>query len=518
MALLTASPTGFLNNLKKQSSTSLAATQAGINPTNNVFSGTQSGAQGVQAKSPEQNIKPVQNTIQPNQAKPVSTLKTFTPEQSTGLMAALQRKNLGTASAEDTKNLNYAQTNGWKPTATNPVQSTTTTPTAPKTDISSTGIISSLVNNSNTGNQNVNTAQTGLLNTAQNNVATSGQAYKDYQTAITELADLKKNMASAEAGISSSGIPLEFQQGRSQVLNKQYADQLEAAQAKVNQAQSAINQEISGTQTQQAGYTQAASAGNTAQGLLQSGLGTAASYVQPTQLPYGTPLVTPQTGENVNITSTGVAETDPFYKTLQSYAQLLVNNQGSAIPSSITGNSVLNAQLIKMAQQINPNFNVNVSSGAGSAQTTVAGQQAAQIENWKSSLQQGQNLKAQFSDLVSNFGLNPANLNVANAGLQKIASNISDPNYQNLQNYISDIANTYAQILTPAGGSVTNQVRDISSSLLNSTMSGQGLLNVMNTLDQQANAKIAGVSTAGGLNSNSNNTSNNSGSGSIWSF
>lgn len=513
MALLNANPANFLQNLKKQPANALAATQAGIS-SNNVFSGVP-GAQGMQAKSPEQNIKPVTNTIQSNQVKtPTQAQSTpFSDTQNTGLMAALQRQKSGTVTGEDVKNINYAQSKGWSPiNATNTQTNNQITPTvaAPKpTDISSKGILTSLTNTAQTGSPTAQAAQTGLLGTAAANPATTGQAYKDYQTAIDELANLKSSMAQAEAGISSTGIPLEFQQGRSQVLNKQYADQLQAAQEKVNQAQNAISQQITGAQTQQAGYSQAGTLGQTGQGLVQSGLGTVAGYVQPQQVPYGTPLVTPQTGQVVGGTGTTageVAPTDPFYKTLQSYAQLLASNQGSAIPSSITGNSVLNAQLIKMAQQINPNFNVNVASGAGGAQQNVAAAQAAQIENNKSNLQQAKNVGSQLSDLINTFGLNPSNVNAVNAGLQKIATNFSDPNYQSLNNYISSLASLYGQILTPAGGNPTDSIRDTANRMLNSTMSGQGLQSVIATLDQEANARIAGVSTAGGLGGGSNVT------------
>ncbi len=82
-----------------------------------------------------------------------------------------------------------------------------------------------------------------------------------------------------------------------------------------------------------------------------------------------------------------------------------------------------------------------------------------------------------------------------NIGLQTIARNTSDPHYKQLENYINDVANTYAQILTPPGGALTDTKLGISLSMLDSTAKGSSLINTMKSLDQAAQAKIAGVTT-----------------------
>lgn len=157
--------------------------------------------------------------------------------------------------------------------------------------------------------------------------------------------------------------------------------------------------------------------------------------------------------------------------------------------------------------------NNNILDRAGLAgQVNAATSQGEQVQQYKSALQQGQNLQAQLSDLITTFGLNPSDLNVANAGLQKIASNTSDPHYQQLQNYVNDIANTYAQILTPPGGSSTDKTRSIATSMLSATAKGASIMDTMKSLDNAANAKIAGVSTLGSSSSGSST------GGNIWSF
>lgn len=153
-------------------------------------------------------------------------------------------------------------------------------------------------------------------------------------------------------------------------------------------------------------------------------------------------------------------------------------------------------------------------AAAAGAGGNISAQQQVQVAGYQSSLQQGQNLQSQLSDLIQTFGLNPNDLNVANTGLQKIAQNVSDPHYQQLQNYINDIANTYAQILVPPGGSATDTSRGIATGMLNSTASGTSILDTMKSLDQAAQAKIAGVYTSGsGIN-----TPDSSTGGSIYNF
>lgn len=461
---------------------------------------------GIKAVAPEQKQTTVNtNTIKPSQTQTntaTATPKTFTNEQNQGLLAALARQKSGTASKADNDNLSYAQKNGWKApaatTATTAANSNVTNTNEPTVDISNPGLIKQEVTAATNTPEVTQKAETGLLNTASQNQGTSGVAYTDYQNAIKELADFKTQLASANAGLGMAGNSLQATTGEQQNLQTKNADILAALQNKVNEKAAAIGYQISGAQTQQSGYQQAGTMGQTGQQIAVSGLGTAVNQTQPVQVQYGTPLVNPQTGQNINMTASGVSDKDPFYATMKTYANLLANNQGSSVPSSITGNAVLNAQLINMAKAINPNFNVNVAAGTGGAQASVAASQTSQIQGYQSALQQGQNLKTQLNDLINTFGLNPSDINAANTGLQKIAQNVSSPQYKMLQNYINDIANTYAQILTPSGGSQTDTTRGIAASMLDSTMSGRGIMIVMDSLDEAAKAKIAGVGTSAG--------------------
>lgn len=133
----------------------------------------------------------------------------------------------------------------------------------------------------------------------------------------------------------------------------------------------------------------------------------------------------------------------------------------------------------------------------GATQQQVVGDQAAQVAAYTSAHQQAMNLQNQLADLITTFGLNPSNVNVVNAGLQKIAQNTSSAEYKILSNYLVDVASRYAQILTPSGGSQTDTTRATASSMLDGIAGGNSIIAVMNALDEQAKAVIAGVPTTG---------------------
>ena len=147
-----------------------------------------------------------------------------------------------------------------------------------------------------------------------------------------------------------------------------------------------------------------------------------------------------------------------------------------------------------------------VQAGNIQGANATAQAQTQQKQAYTSAHQQAQNLVSQASDLMKSFGLNPSEVNAANMGIQAIARNTSDPHYQGLMNYFTDIASRYSQILTPAGGSSTDTVRATAQGMIDSTASGSSIQQVFNMLDQQAQAVIAGVTTNqnGNTNTNSN--------------
>ena len=321
-------------------------------------------------------------------------------------------------------------------------------------------------------------AAQGLIGTASQPTTQYTVAQQQYLDANARLQALQTEAANQSANIQGSRTNLAEAGGEQGILQNLVANQ-----------SAALGNEMAAAQA-------SAGAATTQQQAQQSGLAAAGGLVQPQLGQYGQAYYQPlNAGANgAGAGGTGVSPSDPFYGTMQTYAQMMVNGQISSIPSSVTGNPVLQAQLIQMAQQINPNFNINQATATGQTQQA----QTQQQQTYQSAAQQAKNLGIQLNQLITTAGINPSDVNALNSFIQKMATNTSDPNYQTFQNLVNDMSNTYAQVLTPAGGSTTDMVRSISQSLINSAQSGQSIIQVMQNLDAQVQAKISGVTTAYG--------------------
>lgn len=373
------------------------------------------------------------------------------------------------------------------------------------------GLVGSLATQQNSPNNQLATqSATSLQGLGATNQGNSGPAYDAYQAAIKSEQDLKSGIAKSYGNIESQAIPLEFQQGREQVLARQNASLIDAAQNATSEKAAALGYSIQGNQAQQGAYNLAGGIANTAQGQQQSALNQAAGYAAPQVTGYGQTAFNPL--EN-NFGASGGGNLDP-----QTQASQLAQN---VISGKMTYDQALSA--MSYAGNAGNTFlnNAITSAGgnplqlqaSGTANQGVIQTQAQTIAGYQSAFQQGKNLQAQLSDLISTFGLNPADLNVANATIQKIAQNTSSPQYQMLHNYINEVANTYSQILTPPGGAPTDTSRSIATSMLDATAKGTSLQAVMQGLDQQAQAKIAGVSTTSAGQSNFQNGQTSSSGG-----
>lgn len=342
-------------------------------------------------------------------------------------------------------------------------------------------------------------------NPAQGNINTLTGIGQNQTPAVQQAFNAYSNFNAANPLTQSAQAALPMaaliSSGRGQILGNQLAGEQQGLAntynaavtgegQQISAANAAGGQQLTGQQQQIGAANNAGGLANTAQSNQITAQQNAGQLTQPQLGQYGQSYYNPLTAGSAS-GSQGVQPNDPFYATMQTYAQLRATGQESLIPSSISGNPVLNAQVTQMAQQSNPSYNANSAAGAATAQNS----QAQTAAGYQSALSQGENLQSQLSDLITTFNLNPANINQVNSGLQAIAQNTSNPQYQILQNYVNDVANTYSQILTPPGGSATDTSRGIASSMLNATMQGQGMQTVMAALDQAAKAKIAGTQT-----------------------
>lgn len=317
----------------------------------------------------------------------------------------------------------------------------------------------------------------GNLVTNAQTTAAGGQMTPEELKARQRLAGLPGVQGAVNANIESHPSDNAFQMGREAVAGRNIEAQ---------------RQSLAGQVDAYASERSANTAANSAAGTQYNA---AANLAQPQLGSYGQTYYNPLTGEN-----SGGGNLDPQTQA-SSLAQKVISGQmtyDQAISSigyaGSAGTNFLNQAITSAGG------NPLQLQAQGSATQGVINTQTGTQAGYQSALQQGQNLQAQLTDLITTFGLNPTDLNKANLGLQTIAKNISNPHYKQLENYVNDIANTYAQVLTPPGGSATDTSRGIASSMLDATASGTSLIDTMKSLDNAARAKIAGVSTTGAGN------------------
>lgn len=292
----------------------------------------------------------------------------------------------------------------------------------------------------------------GLYPSLINHLASTASSYQPLaQNAATSVAGIQSNigqlreqLGSAQAGNLTGGLTLPVAQGRAQVLG-----QTEAAQ----------EQGLGIQQQAQQGLFQNLIAAQTAQ---QSGLNQAATLAQPanTNFTYtpGTVTQNAVTGQTTNAPQLGPIGTQQYY----------TPGQSNSSPYG-TG----------------PEAAANV----GSIQD-----QTTQVNNWSQARQSAGNIiQNNLNPILSKNGINPNDLNAINQFVQLIAGQTSNPVYKEFGNVMSELASSYASILTQPGQDPTNLQTTIAQGLLNPSAKGETFSQVLQGLDSQAYQKILGA-------------------------
>ncbi len=378
------------------------------------------------------------------------------------------------------------------PAQTAPLASTTTTsPQLPQPITGNTTTPSGAVVNATTGglvtppagaNTQNNGVASGLLNnltTAANNNTAIGQKAADISSQYgAKIAEVGQQGANNVAGDLSTGT--------TPVGGGNAAIATQSASARMSALAAGQTAALQGTGQQLTGNSQ-----------LQSGLSTAlGAATEQVQAPYGTPLFNPATGTFTN--SAGGAM--DFTTAMQTYAQGLANNSipYSSIPSQITGNPVLNAQLLQLAGQQGGggtgSFNLNSTLGTQASQQQIA----AQIPQWQAANTAAKGIENTITSyLSSNPGLNPSDLAAANSIQQWLqGKQLTDPKYQTLFNYLNEYTNTLAPILG-VGGDTTNLKTEIAQSFVNGRASGASIKEVLGNISALADRKIQDYQSGG---------------------
>lgn len=278
----------------------------------------------------------------------------------------------------------------------------------------------------------------GLVGSLASTAAQPSQAFTQAQgtaqDALTQLEASRTNEANALALNSENPIPLEFQQGRGQVLQNQYLGQQDALSNEYNGAVGLENAATGQQGTQQSGLAGAA------------GLA-APQQVSPTNVPYS-----PTTGQ---------------------YGTPAASAYGSGTSNGLQSIGNISGQ-IGVGQNV-----TQLNSQLGGAQVV------------------GQNLQ----NLISQQNINPSGLSVVNGALQFGANQAGNPAYQEFQGQVNDFINSIAPILGGASGATTDYKTQLAGQVVNALASGQSINQVISYFLSQAQQKIQGLSTGGGVNS-----------------
>lgn len=401
------------------------------------------------------------------------------------------------------------------------VNATTGQEVAPAPAPTYSGIIGSLANTSQQGSPTAQQYTAQTAQTGQGNIPLGQNAQNIAQNYSQQLNDIAKAAAQSEGGITTSGMLLPIAQGREGVVSTIASNEQNAITNAEQQALAGNQQALTAQNQAATAENEAAGQATTAQGQAITGLNSAGTLSEPSnaysQLPFNQQLVgadgQPIGGAGGSGALQGaVVNAINLIKSGSGYSNAIAAaNLGQFGPQGTT--ALLNA--------LGPSFNVNssdadaaaIANNINTSATATTNANAAAIGSLTSTIAGLSGARDSVANIANNLisqiatsnNLNPSNINAVNGVIQTIAGQTSNPQYQTLLNQMTDVVNTYAQVLTP--GANTDASKATAQTLLNSLAQGSTVQQVISGLDTQAQSKIAGLQTT--LNAYQNGTNPN---------
>lgn len=348
----------------------------------------------------------------------------------------------------------------FNPTTTTPTQQgTQTQPTTPAGQYQSPaqpgGLYGQLINQ--------------LAGTSQSINPMTGLGLLGYQQAQKNIADLQQQYNNKVAGIESTPMELDYQQGQKQILGRQYASNLAALQSAAQQQQAAI------------GFGQAQ------QGLAQQGLGSAAGLAAPMQ--FGLTM-DPVTGQPINMSAMQV----PLQTAMQLYqagTPLSDPSYSQALgPVGSAGWMMFYNALQGGGKQ--GGFNPAAQSVAANQNLAFQGQTQAQSQQLGLGLAQLDAFQPKITQFMQASGINPSNVPIWNEQIRTYLDRIKNPGVSAQWNaMMTDIQSIAQSIITAknAGGTPTSTTE--MAALNNpSSLSMAQLTSVMDTWKNLGNTTL----------------------------
>jgi hypothetical protein len=361
------------------------------------------------------------------------------------------------------------------------------------------------------------TAQAGLLNPAltANAQQISNNFLPQEQNLLDEANIAIANNSTGGAGPIGLGAAGEIENnvgnqltGESNIENSALtanAQGLTAAQQEANAEAAAGGLANTQQANIQSGEAAAGGLANTAQANTQSGLQEAGALASPNNS-----TQTVGQGQTVLNASGQPVATTPVVAPVgseQKYTAPVTTYGANGQPTTASGGT---------PNSDNPNtpFTAGQVSGQESLGATSVANNASIIA--------AQGIQQKLNNDITQNGINSlSSANAANAINQWVQGNLSNPAYQNFFQDLTDYTQTIAPLIG-VSGTITDMKTAIGQSLLNSTASGQTIMEGLNNLNQLALNKNAAVGAAGqgsagqgatpaGQNTQSVSTSQNSG-------
>ncbi len=308
--------------------------------------------------------------------------------------------------------------------------------------------------------------------------ATKGN--EDVSKARQDLTKFQTNTADQLAKMRSDDIPLEFQQGRAQVVQQ-------AAQEKEKALQQGVANALEG-QSQQLGAL------NNAAGLASpQQLSSGNIYIDPvtgqpkaggpTTVPYNSQFLNPLNGQPVG----GGATSGSLQDAVSNIAQK-VQNGSIGYDSAVQALSGYGQAGVNGLQQLlGPNFNIQQSNALAAAQEastlqtgTLGGQLQKQAETVKAHMD---TLKTAYEALQAKYGLP-----LINQGINAVATQLGSGSLQSYNIALSNVRDELAKIL--GGGTSTDGTRATARELLPDNMTPTQLAASIKTAKELMDSKI----------------------------
>lgn len=304
----------------------------------------------------------------------------------------------------------------------------------------------------------------GITDIAKGNLPI-GQSAADIAASYGQrIADVGQQAAKAQAGYLTTGTT-PVAEGGAAVIAQTAAEQQKALATGEQAALMGTGQQLTAEQQAQTGLTAAG-------GLTKPELGA-----------YGQTYYSPIGGGTI-----GQGQGGAFDSAMNTYIQMAANGQYGAIPSTITGNPVLNAEVIQGAQKANPSFDP-VTSGAKGASAVELTKQGSAVQSQANGAEANFNL---MLDIAQKGGVNDMNVPILNTLQQNVQRGLtSSAAVTNFQSLIQSVRSQYASIL--GGGTVTVEALQEAQSLIPQDISITALQALGQNLKKDAQNRVTGI-------------------------